>query len=56
MAATAFGLFGVVAAEFNGASFLDFKEDLSSMLTSGGLALAVTAYSLGLFAAGPRRP
>jgi hypothetical protein len=49
--AAAFGLAGIIAAGFNGASFLDFNEDLSSMLMSGGLALAVAAYVLGLSAA-----
>jgi hypothetical protein len=49
--AAAFGLAGIIAAGFNGASFLDFNEDFSSMLMSGGFALALTAYVLGLYAA-----
>lgn len=49
--AAAFGLAGIIAAGFNGASFLDFNEDFSSMLMSGGFALAVAAYVLGLAAA-----
>jgi hypothetical protein len=49
--AAALGLAGIIAAGFNGASFLDFNEDFSSMLMSGGLALAVAAYVLGLYAA-----
>ena len=49
--AATFGLAGIIAAGFNGASFLDFNEDFSSMLMSGGFALALTAYVLGLYAA-----
>jgi uncharacterized membrane protein YhaH (DUF805 family) len=36
-----FGLLGVVFAGFNGASFLDFNFDFSSMLMSAGFALAL---------------
>ena len=51
MIAASFGLAGIIAAGFNGASFLDYNEDFSSMLMSGGLALALTAYVFGLYAA-----
>jgi hypothetical protein len=46
--ATGLGLAGVIAAGFNGASFLNYHEDLSSMLMSGGFALSVTSYLIGL--------
>jgi hypothetical protein len=48
------GALGVVAAGFNGASYLDYHEDLSSMLMSAGFALALIAYSAMLFIAGRR--
>jgi hypothetical protein len=50
--ATGFGLAGVIAAGFNGASFLNYHEDFSSMLMSGGFALAVTSYMIGLLLPG----
>jgi hypothetical protein len=50
--ATGFGLAGVIAAGFNGASFLNYHEDLSSMLMSGGFALALTGYLVGLLLPG----
>jgi hypothetical protein len=46
--AAAVGLTGVLAAGFNGASFLNYDEDFSSMLMSAGFAVAVAAYTLGL--------
>jgi hypothetical protein len=46
--ACGFGLAGVLAAGFNGASFLNYDEDLSSMLMSAGFALALAAYVIGL--------
>jgi hypothetical protein len=52
--AAAFGLAGIIAAGFNGASFLDYNEDFSSMLMSGGFAVALIAYVLGLYVAGRR--
>jgi hypothetical protein len=51
---TAFGAFGVLAAGFNGGSFLNYHEDFSSMLMSAGFALALIAYSVMLFIAGRR--
>ena len=57
--ASAFGMAGVIAAGFNGASFLNYDEDLSSMLMSVGFALALAAYVIGAGggagAAGPVR-
>jgi hypothetical protein len=38
----------VLAARFNGASFLNYDEDFSSMPMSAGFAVAVAAYALGL--------
>ena len=51
-----FGLAGVIAAGFNGASFLNYNEDFSSMLMSGGFALALTAYFIGLLLPGSVDP
>lgn len=45
---TAVGLFAVLGAAFNGASFLDFNENFSSMLMASGFAVAVAAYVLAL--------
>jgi hypothetical protein len=46
-----FGFIGVLAAGFNGGSFLNYNQDFSSMLMAGGLALAVVSYSVGLYIA-----
>ncbi|MGH7861455.1 MAG: hypothetical protein ACRENM_06770 [Candidatus Dormibacteraceae bacterium] len=43
------GLVGVLGAGFNGGSFLNYHEDFSSMLMSGGFALAVGSYATMLF-------
>ena len=48
--ASLLGLIGIVAAGFNGASFLDFNLDISSLVMSCGLALAFLAYLGGLLA------
>ncbi|MFZ0218161.1 MAG: hypothetical protein WAM30_19680 [Candidatus Dormiibacterota bacterium] len=53
--ASLLGLIGVVAARFNGASFLDFNLEISSMIMSCGLALAFLAYLVGLLWAGRAR-
>lgn len=42
--ASAFGTFGVIAAGFNGGSYLNYHEDFSSMLMSSGLAVALASY------------
>ena len=53
---TGFGAFGVIAAGFNGGSFLNYNEDFSSMLMAAFFAAAVIAYTAGLFImAGPER-
>jgi hypothetical protein len=44
-----FGAFGVIAAGFNGGSFLNYHQDFSSMLMSSGFAVAIASYSLGLY-------
>lgn len=46
------GAFGVGAAGFNGASFLNYGNDFSSMLMSAGFAVAVAAYMAALYATG----
>jgi hypothetical protein len=46
--AAAVGLAGVLGAGFNGASFLNYDEDFSSMLMAAGFVVAVAAYALGL--------
>ncbi|TMC00289.1 MAG: hypothetical protein E6J40_02255, partial [Chloroflexi bacterium] len=40
-----FGFIGVLAAGFNGGSFLNYNQDFSSMLMAAGFAVAVVAYS-----------
>jgi len=49
-----FGLIGVLAAGFNGGSFLNYHQDFSSMLMATGFAIAIAAYSVGLYIAGER--
>ncbi|TMD90972.1 MAG: hypothetical protein E6I73_05640 [Chloroflexi bacterium] len=46
-----FGFIGVLAAGFNGGSFLNYNQDFSSMLMAAGFAVAVVAYSAGLYIA-----
>jgi hypothetical protein len=55
--ATSFGAFGVLAAGFNGGSFLNYNQDFSSMLMASAFAIAVIAYSVGLYltAASPKK-
>ena len=47
--ASAFGTIGIMAAGFNGASFLNYGHDFSSMLMATGFLLAVIAYGLGMY-------
>jgi len=47
-----FGFIGVLGAGFNGGSFLNYNQDFSSMLMATGFAIAVVAYSVGLYIAG----
>jgi hypothetical protein len=44
-----FGLLGIVAAGFNGASFLNYGHDLSSFLMAVGFLLAVIPYMIGVY-------
>jgi hypothetical protein len=46
------GFIGVVGAGFNGGSYLNYHEDFSSMIMATGFAIAVVAYSAGLYLAG----
>ncbi len=50
--ATAFGAFGILAAGFNGGSYLNYHEDFSSMLMATFFAVAVVSYAVGLFVTG----
>ena len=48
---TAFGFIGILGAGFNGGSFLNYHQDFSSMIMATGFAIAVVAYSTGLYLA-----
>ena len=55
--ATALGFLSILAAGFNGSSYLNYDEDLSSMLMAAFLGSAVVCYGAGLFLlAGDRSP
>jgi hypothetical protein len=43
------GLVGVMAAGFNGASFLNYGHNFSSLLMSAGFVVALCAYMAGLY-------
>lgn len=43
-----FGLIGIVAAGFNGASFINYNHDFSSLLMSAGFLVAAIAYVYGV--------
>ena len=43
------GALAILGAGFNGGSFLNYHEDFSSMIMAIFFAIAVTAYSVGLF-------
>ena len=45
------GFIGVLGAGFNGGSYLKYHEDFSSMIMATGFAIAVVAYSAGLYIA-----
>ena len=51
MVSAIFGFIGVLGAGFNGGSFLNYHQDFSSMLMATGFAIAVVAYSVGLYLA-----
>ena len=42
------GLFGIIAGGFNGASFMNYGHDFSSLLMSIGFLLATIPYVIGL--------
>lgn len=47
------GLLGIMAAGFNGASFMNYGHDFSSLFMSIGFLITVIAYTLGLYATHP---
>ncbi len=49
MIAAVVGWIGIVGAGFNGASFLNYGHDFSSLLMSVGFFLAMLSYVAGLF-------
>jgi hypothetical protein len=52
IALSALGFVGVLAAGFNGGSFLNYHQDFSSLLMAVGFALAMAAYVALLYRAG----
>ena len=44
-----FGLLGIMAAGFNGASFMNYGEPFSSLFMSIGFLLAVIPYAIGIY-------
>jgi len=50
------GLLAVVAAGFNGASFLSYYKNLSSMIMAAAFAVAVFCFSWVIFRAGAKPP
>jgi hypothetical protein len=48
------GALAILAAGFNGGSFLNYHEDFSSMIMASFFAIAVTAYVVGLWALPPQ--
>jgi len=53
---TSLGLVGVLAAGFNGGSFLNYNQDFSSMIMAIFFAWAVVAYAVGIFVTGRPGP
>jgi len=45
------GFIGVLGAGFNGGSFLNYHQDISSMLMATGFAIAIVSYSVSLYIA-----
>lgn len=52
----ALGVVGIIAAGFNGASFLNYNHNVNSYLMSVGFALAAAAYTQLLFVLPPVAP
>lgn len=48
--ASVLGALAIIGAAFNGASFLDFNQDYSSMIMAGLFALALGSYIVGVAA------
>ena len=46
------GLLGIIGAGFNGASFMNYGHDLSSLIMSATFLLAMIAYLIGLYMRG----
>jgi hypothetical protein len=42
------GFIGILAAGFNGASFLNYGQDFSSLLMAVGFLLAAISYTIGI--------
>jgi hypothetical protein len=53
MLTTVLGWIGVFAAGFNGASFLNYGHDFSSLLMTIGFLLALISYALGIYVTKP---
>jgi len=49
------GAIAILAAGFNGGSYLNYHEDFSSMIMASLFAIAVTAYVVGLWALPPQQ-
>jgi hypothetical protein len=49
------GALAILAAGFNGGSYLNYHEDFSSMIMASFFAIAVTAYVVGLWALPPQQ-
>ncbi len=47
--ASALGFVGILAAGFNGASFLNYGHDFSSFLMALGFVLALCVYAIGFY-------
>lgn len=45
----AIGALAVLAAGFNGGSYLNYHEDFSSMIMAGAFGVAVLSYAVGLY-------
>ncbi len=43
------GAFGILGAAFNGASFINYGHNISSLLMSTGFLIALVAYIIGLY-------
>lgn len=50
---TPVGAFGILAAGFNGASFMNYGFNVSSLLMTVGFLVALVAYIIGLYASKP---